>query len=244
MKLEIKDLHVSVEDTKIINGVSLTVDEGDVLAIMGPNGSGKSTLVNAVMGHPDYEITQGEVLLDGEDITDLEPDEKARKGLFLSMQYPSEVDGVTVSNFLRTALEKIKGEEMSVPDFMSMLREEMDRLDMDEEFAERYLNKDFSGGEKKRSEILQLSILKPSIAMLDETDSGLDVDGLKTIADGVNKVREEHGMGVLMVTHYQRILDYIEPDTVAVMVDGKIAETGSQELAVRVEEEGYEQFKN
>jgi Fe-S cluster assembly ATP-binding protein len=210
---------------------------------MGPNGSGKSTLVNTIMGHPKYVVSGGCILVDGVELQKLSPDERARRGLFLSFQYPSEVSGVSIANFLRTALNAVSGKNMSVPDFMKLLKEKMSLLGMDTGFSKRYLNEGFSGGEKKRNEILQLAVLEPKIALLDETDSGLDIDALRVVADGVNAVKKKTGMGVLVVTHYQRLLNYITPDVVHVMVDGKIVKSGGAELALQVEEKGYEWVK-
>ena len=241
--LEVKDLHVKIEDKEILKGVSLTVDKGEVVAIMGPNGSGKSTLAYALMGHPRYEITKGRIFLNGEDVTEMEADERAKKGLFLSFQYPQEIAGVSVSNFLRTALNsKRGGNKISVPDFHRLLQEKMRLLKFDKSFALRYLNEGFSGGEKKKAEILQMAVLQPTIGILDETDSGLDVDSLKIVANGVNKLKGPD-MGILLITHYQRILNYIIPDKVHIVVDGKIVKSGGKELALEVEEKGYEEHK-
>lgn len=243
-ELRIKDLHVGVEDTKILKGVSLTIKTGEVHAIMGPNGTGKSTLAYALMGHPNFEVERGEVLLDGENVLELEPDERAHKGLFLAFQYPVAVPGVSVANFLRTAINaKRKAQDpddegISIPAFRKMLREKMELLELEPSFAGRYLNDGFSGGEKKRVEILQMAALDPKFAILDETDSGLDIDALQTVADGVNKLRSDN-QGTLMITHYQRVLNYIEPDFVHVMLDGRIVESGGPELALKLEEEGY-----
>ncbi|MDY6770046.1 MAG: Fe-S cluster assembly ATPase SufC [Candidatus Nanohaloarchaea archaeon] len=239
--LDLRDLEVDIDGDRIVDGVSLTVEEGEVHALMGPNGSGKSTLAHALMGHPDYDIVGGEALLDGEDILQMEPDERSRAGLFLAFQYPSEIPGVTVSNFLRTALNARlpEDQEVAIDEFQDRLARAMDLLDIDEAFAERYLNDGFSGGEKKRTEILQMAVLEPSIAVLDEVDSGLDIDALKTVADGINTLRGED-IGFLMITHYQRILDYVEPDYVHVMIDGEIVEEGGKELAHELEDRGYE----
>jgi Fe-S cluster assembly ATP-binding protein len=243
-ELIINDLHVGVEDTEILKGVNLTIKTGEVHAIMGPNGTGKSTLAYALMGHPKYEVEKGEVLLDGESILDLDPDERAHKGLFLAFQYPVAVPGVSVANFLRTAVNAKRkannpeDEGISIPAFRKMLREKMELLELETSFAGRYLNEGFSGGEKKRVEILQMAALDPTFAILDETDSGLDIDALQTVADGVNKLRSDQ-QGTLMITHYQRVLDYIKPDFVHVMLDGRIVESGGPELAKRLEEEGY-----
>lgn len=244
--LEIKDLHVSVETEQgpkpILKGVNLTIRQGETHAIMGPNGSGKSTLAYAVAGHPRYEITSGSILLDGEDVTELGPDERAQAGLFLAMQYPVEIPGVTNANFLRTAKTAIDGEAPAIRTWMKEVKQAMDNLRMDASFAERNVNEGFSGGEKKRNEILQLELLKPRFAVLDETDSGLDVDALKVVSEGVNRAKEDNGLGVLLITHYTRILRYIKPDFVHVFVDGRVAEEGGPELAERLEEEGYDRF--
>jgi len=243
-ELIINDLHVGVEDTEILKGVNLTIKTGEVHAIMGPNGTGKSTLAYALMGHPKFEVKKGEVLLDGENILDLDPDERAHKGLFLAFQYPVAVPGVSVANFLRTAVNAKRkandpeDEGISIPAFRKMLREKMELLELETSFAGRYLNEGFSGGEKKRVEILQMAALDPTFAILDETDSGLDIDALQTVADGVNKLRSDQ-QGTLMITHYQRVLNYIKPDFVHVMLDGRIVESGGPELAKRLEEEGY-----
>lgn len=243
--LEIKNLHVSISDgdekKDIIKGLDLTVREGEIHAIMGPNGSGKSTLSYAIMGHPNYEITEGDVVFDGKSINDMSPDERAKLGLFLSFQYPSEVDGVSVSNFLWTAHKAIHGEgKMDLKAFRSFLLEKMELLKMDKAFARRYVNTGFSGGEKKRSEILQLAVLQPKMAILDETDSGLDIDALRTVAEGINTITKDSSMGVLLITHYQRLLNYIRPDHVHIMVDGKIVQSGGHELAEELEAKGYE----
>ncbi|MBL3700288.1 Fe-S cluster assembly ATPase SufC [Leucobacter luti] len=244
--LEIKDLHVSVETEQgpkpILKGVDLTIRKGETHAIMGPNGSGKSTLAYAVAGHPRYEITSGQILLDGEDITELGPDERAQAGMFLAMQYPVEIPGVTNANFLRTAKTAIDGEAPAIRTWMKDVKEAMSNLRMDESFASRNVNEGFSGGEKKRNEILQLELLQPKFAVLDETDSGLDVDALKIVSEGVNRAKENTGLGVLLITHYTRILRYIKPDFVHVFVDGRVAEEGGPELANRLEEEGYDRF--
>ena len=240
--LEVKDLHVKIEDKEILKGVSLAVDKGEVVAIMGPNGSGKSTLAYALMGHPRYEITRGRIFLNGEDVTEMEADDRAKKGLFLSFQYPQEIAGVSVSNFLRTALNSKRNDKISVPDFHKLLQEKMNLLKFDRSFALRYLNEGFSGGEKKKAEILQMAVLQPIIGILDETDSGLDVDSLKIVANGVNRLKGP-GMGILLITHYQRILNYIIPDRVHIVVDGKIVKSGGKELALDVEEKGYQEHK-
>jgi Fe-S cluster assembly ATP-binding protein len=243
--LEIRDLHVAVgtgEDaTEILTGVDLTVRSGETHAIMGPNGSGKSTLAYSIAGHPKYTVTQGSVTLDGTDVLSMTVDERARAGLFLAMQYPVEVPGVSVSNFLRTAVTAVRGEAPKLRTWAKEVNEAMSGLGIDRAFAERSVNEGFSGGEKKRHEILQLELLKPKIAVLDETDSGLDVDALRVVSEGVNKVRAE-GIGTLLITHYTRILRYIEPDFVHVFFDGRIAESGGAELAEQLEAEGYARF--
>jgi Fe-S cluster assembly ATP-binding protein len=244
--LEIRNLHVSVETElgakEILRGVDLTVRAGETHAIMGPNGSGKSTLAYSIAGHPKYTITGGTVTLDGEDLLAMSVDERARAGMFLAMQYPVEVPGVTVSNFLRTAKTAIDGKAPSLRHWVKDVKVAMDQLRMDPTFAERNVNEGFSGGEKKRHEILQLELLKPKIAILDETDSGLDVDALRVVAEGVNRVCGGGDVGVLLITHYTRILNYIKPDFVHVFVDGRIVEEGGPELADRLEEEGYDRY--
>jgi Fe-S cluster assembly ATP-binding protein len=244
--LEIKNLHVSVEtdqgEKQILRGVDLQIRTGETHAIMGPNGSGKSTLAYTIAGHPKYTVTEGEILLDGENVLEMSVDERARAGLFLAMQYPVEIPGVSVSNFLRTAKTAIAGEAPSVRTWVKDVREAMDNLKMDKTFSERNVNEGFSGGEKKRHEILQLELLKPQFAVLDETDSGLDVDALKIVSEGVNRAKEANGMGVLLITHYTRILKYIKPDFVHVFVAGKVAEEGGPELAERLEAEGYDRY--
>ena len=241
--LEVKDLRVNIEDKEILKGISLEVDKGQVVALMGPNGSGKSTLAYALMGHPRYEITSGKIFLNGEDVTKAKPDERARKGLFLSFQYPQEISGVSVSNFLRTSLNAVREgrneKPVSVMDFHKLLQEKMKLLKVDKSFALRYLNEGFSGGEKKRMEILQMAVLQPQIGILDETDSGLDIDALRTVAIGINDLKGSE-LGVLLITHYQRILNYITPDKVHIVMDGKIVKSGGKELALEVEEKGYE----
>lgn len=238
--LEIKNLHVSIEDKEILKGVNLTLETGQVAAIMGPNGTGKSTLSAAIMGNPSFEITQGEILLDGENLLELEVDERARLGLFLAMQYPSEIPGITNAEFMRAAMNAGKEDEdkISVRDFISKLDEKMELLGMKEEMAERYLNEGFSGGEKKRNEILQLLMLEPKFALLDEIDSGLDIDALKVVSKGVNAMRGDH-FGAMIITHYQRLLNYITPDVVHIMMEGRVVLSGGPELAVRLEKEGY-----
>jgi Fe-S cluster assembly ATP-binding protein len=244
--LELKNLHVALEDgTEIVKGVDIVVSSNEVHAVMGPNGSGKSTLSYAIMGHPAYEITEGQILLDGEDVTEAPADERAQKGLFLAFQYPHAVPGVTVTNFLRTAINSVRkarnggvDDPIAVKEFRTALLDQMDRLKVSRELASRYLNDGFSGGEKKRVEILQMAMLKPRIAVLDETDSGLDIDALKVVAQGVQELVGPE-MGALVITHYQRILNYITPDRVHVFVDGRIVESGGPELAQKLEREGY-----
>ncbi|HKB29535.1 MAG TPA: Fe-S cluster assembly ATPase SufC, partial [Streptosporangiaceae bacterium] len=248
--LEIHDLHVSVADAagpsrEILKGVDLTVAAGQTHAIMGPNGSGKSTLAYAIAGHPKYQVTSGTVTLDGEDVLAMSVDQRARAGLFLAMQYPVEVPGVSVSNFLRTAVTAVRGQPPKLRDFMKEMRGAMSGLAIDPAFAERNLNEGFSGGEKKRHEILQLELLQPKIAVLDETDSGLDIDALRIVSEGINRFRAQEGParpGILLITHYTRILRYVTPDFVHVFVGGKIVEEGGQELAETLETEGYERF--
>lgn len=242
--LEIKDLHVSIEDKEILKGVNLTINTDEIHAIMGPNGTGKSTLSSAIMGHPSYEVTKGEVLLDGVNILELEVDERAKAGLFLAMQYPSEITGVTNADFMRSAInaKREEGQEINLMQFIKKLDKNMDFLDIDKDMAQRYLNEGFSGGEKKRNEILQLMMLEPKFAILDEIDSGLDIDALKVVSKGINEMRGED-FGALMITHYQRLLNYITPDKVHVMYGGKVVKSGGPELAKRLEEEGYEWVK-
>lgn len=244
--LEIKDLHVSVETEdgpkEILRGVDLAINSNETHAIMGPNGSGKSTLAYAIAGHPKYEVTSGSITLDGEDVLEMEVDERARAGLFLAMQYPVEVPGVSVSNFLRTAKTSIDGEAPNLRHWVKDVKGAMETLRMDSSFAERNVNEGFSGGEKKRHEILQMKLLKPRFAVLDETDSGLDVDALRVVSHGVNDVREATDVGVLLITHYTRILQYVKPDRVHVFVDGRVAEQGGPELADRLEAEGYDRY--
>ena len=239
--LQITGLEVSVDDTPILKGVDLTVPQGEVHALMGPNGSGKSTLAYALAGHPRYEITAGSVIFDGQDIVEMEADERARLGMFLAMQYPVEVPGVSVMNFLRTSINAIRGEDISPRDFIKLFDAKSELLGFDRSFADRYLNQGFSGGEKKRHEILQMAMIEPKFAVLDETDSGLDVDALKVVSQGVNTMRGP-GLGVLIITHYTRILSYIKPDVVHVMFEGRIARTGGPELADYLEEHGYVEF--
>jgi Fe-S cluster assembly ATP-binding protein len=245
--LQIRDLHAAITEAdgtlrEILRGVDLTVADGETHAIMGPNGSGKSTLAYAIAGHPKYTVTQGSVTLDGEDVLGMSVDARARAGLFLAMQYPIEVPGVSVSNFLRTAVTAVRGEAPKLRNFMKEMRGAMGDLSIDSKFAERSLNEGFSGGEKKRHEILQMEMLDPKIAVLDETDSGLDVDALKIVSEGINRFRAKSGHGVLLITHYNRILQYVQPDFVHVFVGGRIVEDGGPELAKTLESEGYEKF--
>ena len=244
--LEIKGLHVSVitEDgsKEILRGVDLTINSGEVHAIMGPNGSGKSTLAYSIAGHPKYTITSGSVTLDGKDVLEMTVDERAKAGLFLAMQYPVEVPGVSVSNFLRTAVTAVRGEAPKVRTWVGEVKEAMSALSMDPAFSERNVNEGFSGGEKKRHEILQLELLKPVIAILDETDSGLDVDALRIVSEGVNRVKENQNLGIMLITHYTRILRYIKPDFVHVFAGGRIVEEGGPELATKLEENGYAEY--
>ncbi|MBC1309214.1 Fe-S cluster assembly ATPase SufC [Listeria booriae] len=242
--LKIQDLHVEIEGKEILKGVNLEVSTGEIHAIMGPNGTGKSTLSSAIMGHPKYEVTQGTIEFDGEDVLEMEVDERARIGLFLAMQYPSEISGVTNAEFMRAAINsrREEGKEIPLMQFIRKLDEKMAILEMDEEMAERYLNEGFSGGEKKRNEILQLLMIEPKIAILDEIDSGLDIDALKVVSKGINEMRGE-GFGCLIITHYQRLLNYIEPDFVHVMMQGKVVKSGGSELAKRLELEGYDWIK-
>lgn len=242
--LTIKDLHVAVEGKEILKGVNLEVKTGEFHAIMGPNGTGKSTLSAAIMGHPKYEVTKGTVTLDGQDVLEMEVDERARAGLFLAMQYPSEISGVTNADFLRTAINSRRGEGNEIPlmSFIKKLDQTMQLLEMDVNMGQRYVNEGFSGGEKKRNEILQLMMLEPKIAILDEIDSGLDIDALKVVAKGINSMRNEN-FGCIIITHYQRLLNYITPDYVHVMMQGRIVKSGGPELALRLEAEGYDWIK-
>jgi Fe-S cluster assembly ATP-binding protein len=243
--LEIRNLHVAVEDKPILNGVNLVVQQGEIHALMGPNGTGKSTLAYTLMGHPNYTVTAGQIIFKGVDLLELEPDERARLGLFLAFQYPVAIPGVSVANFLRTAINarrraaKPDDKGIPIPEFRKLLRAKMDQLQVPHDFAGRYLNEGFSGGEKKRAEILQLATLEPEIAVLDETDSGLDIDALRVVASGVNALAGPH-LGVLVITHYQRILNYIKPHYVHIMLGGRIVETGGADLALHLEEKGYE----
>jgi len=236
---EFKDIHVGVEGKEVVKGVSLTINHGEIHAIMGPNGSGKSSLSNALMGHPNYTITSGEARLDGKNLLEMSADERSRAGLFLAFQYPLAIPGVTVANFLRAALKSHRGKDADMSDFRKLLKAEMSDLSVDPSFATRYLNDGFSGGEKKRVEILQMSMLKPKMALLDETDSGLDIDALKTVADGINRYHNDRN-AILLVTHYQRLLNYVKPDFVHVMMNGQFVKSGGPELALKLEEFGYD----
>ena len=239
--LEIKNLHVSVDNVEILKGVSLNINAGEVHAIMGPNGSGKSTLANVIMGNPVYEVTNGNIFFQGEDITDEPVDNRAKKGLFLAFQYPESIPGVTIVNMLKTALTNIQNTEFTTLELRLKVADAMEQLGLSPDFADRYLNEGFSGGERKRNEILQLAVLNPKLAVLDETDSGLDVDGLRLVGEGVSKLKSKD-KGYLVVTHYQRLLDYITPDFVHVFVDGKIVDSGGLELSKKLEEQGYESY--
>lgn len=247
-ELDIRDLHVSVEGKPILKGVNLIVNQGEVHALMGPNGTGKSTLAYTLMGHPNYEVNKGEAWFKGQNIIELKPDERAHLGLFLAFQYPVSIPGVSMANFLRSAINaqrKANDPEdkgIPIPEFRQMLKKRMDLLEMDHSFAGRYLNEGFSGGEKKRAEVLQMATLRPEIALMDETNSGLDIDALRIVAEGVNALKSPE-FGVLVITHYQRILNYIKPDYVHIMLDGQVAETGGAELALQLEEQGYDWLK-
>ena len=233
------DIHVTVENKEVVKGVSLTIKAGEVHAIMGPNGSGKSSVSNALAGHPQYAITQGEAWLGGQNLIEMSADERSRAGLFLAFQYPVSIPGVTVANFMRTALQAHRGKDADMSDFRKLFKKEMDDLGVDQSFATRYLNEGFSGGEKKRIEILQMSMLRPKMAILDETDSGLDIDALKTVAEGINRYHDDSN-AVLLVTHYQRLLNYVKPDFVHVMMNGRFVMSGGPELALKLEDQGYE----
>jgi len=237
--LKIENLQVEIDGQEIVKGLDLEVGKGEIHAIMGPNGSGKSTLANVLMGHPRYEVTGGDITFQGEDVFELEPDERAKLGMFLAFQYPSEVPGVSVANFLRTAVNSVREEELSPMEMYRLIQDKMKIMQMDPKFAERYLNEGFSGGEKKRNEILQMLMLEPKLAIMDETDSGLDIDALQVVAKGVNELRGPDFSAVI-ITHYQRILRYIEPDHVHVMLDGRIVTSGGKELAHELEDKGYE----
>lgn len=244
--LEIKNLHASIEDKNILKGINLDVKPGEVHAIMGPNGSGKSTLSSVIAGREDYEVTEGEIILNGEDLEDLAPDERAHKGIFMSFQYPVEIPGVTVTNFIKTAINETRKangkEELPAKDMLKKIRETAELLEIDRKFLSRSLNEGFSGGEKKRNEIFQMAMLEPKLAILDETDSGLDIDALKVVANGVNKLKSEDN-AVILITHYQRLLEYIIPDYVHVLHDGKIVKSGGADLASELEEKGYDWVK-
>jgi Fe-S cluster assembly ATP-binding protein len=243
-QLEIKDLHISIGDKPIVKGLTLTIKQGEVHAVMGPNGTGKSTLAKAIAGHPDYTITGGDVLLGGQSVLAMQPDERARSGLFLAFQYPSEIPGVSIANFLRAAVQArmAEGEELDASGYYKKLYSKMDLLKIDRKFTARSVNEGFSGGEKKRCEILQMAMLEPKVALMDETDSGLDIDALRIVADGVNTMRGPN-LGVLLITHYQRLLDYIVPDFVHVMYDGRLVKSGDKSLALELEAKGYDWVK-
>ena len=237
--IKITNLHASIQGKEILKGVNLTINSGEIHAIMGKNGSGKSTLSNIIMGHPSYEVTQGDILFRGESILNLKTDERAKKGIFLCFQYPTGIPGVTVANFLRTVLKSITGKEVPVKEFRKELKEAMKLLQMDDSFVSRYVNDGFSGGEKKRNEILQMALLEPLLSILDETDSGLDIDALKIVCDGINRYKSADN-AILLITHYQRMLNYITPNYIHVFIDGNIALTGGKELALKLEENGYD----
>jgi len=236
--LKIQNLHVTIDGKAILKGVNMTLETGNVHALMGPNGSGKSTLAKTIMGSPDCEITQGDILLNGESVLNFAPHERARKGLFMSFQYPYEIPGVTISSFLRTALNAQRDEKTGIAEFEKLLGEKMERLNIDPAFADRYLNEGFSGGEKKRAEILQMLVLNPTVAILDETDSGLDIDALKTVANGINLFKSSE-KSILVITHHKKILDHLQPDKLSIIIDGKIVEEGPGSLANKLEEQGY-----
>ena len=244
--LKIKNLHASVEDKEILKGINLEINPGEVHAIMGPNGSGKSTLASVIAGKEDFEVTEGEIILENEEISELEADERAHKGIFLSFQYPVEIPGVTVTNFMKTAINETRKanglEEMPASEMLKKIREKSELLEMDRKFLSRSLNEGFSGGEKKRNEIFQMAMLEPKLAILDETDSGLDIDALRVVSNGVNKLRNKDN-AVLVITHYQRLLNYIEPDFVHVLLNGKIVKSGTKELVLKLEEQGYDWLK-
>jgi Fe-S cluster assembly ATP-binding protein len=242
--LEIRDLHVRIEDREILRGVDLDISRGEIHALMGPNGSGKSTLASTLMGHPSYEITEGSITFKGEDITEAEPHERAKAGLFLAFQYPVSIPGVSVANFLRMAINaKRENDPIQVKEFRTHLQHAIELLDVDKAFTSRHLNDGFSGGEKKRAEILQMAMLAPDVAILDETDSGLDIDALRTVAEGVQRLHDEQGLGALIITHYQRILHYVKPQFVHILMDGRIVLEGGVELVERLEREGYDQIR-
>jgi Fe-S cluster assembly ATP-binding protein len=241
--LEIRNLHVRTDEHEILRGVDLAVRKGELHALMGPNGSGKSTLANTIMGHPDYEVTEGEILLDGENITEMAPHERAKLGLFLAFQYPVAIPGVSVANFLRLAINAQREQPIAMKEFASALSAAVNLLDVDRSFTSRHLNDGFSGGEKKRAEVLQMAMLRPQIAVLDETDSGLDIDALRTVAEGVAKLHAEQGLGALIITHYQRILHYVKPQFVHILMDGRVVLEGGAELVERLEREGYDPIR-
>jgi Fe-S cluster assembly ATP-binding protein len=241
--LEIRNLHVRIEEREILRGVDLSIDRGEVHALMGPNGSGKSTLANTLLGHPAYEVTEGSIRFKGEELSEAEPHERAKAGLFLAFQYPVAIPGVSVANFLRMAINAKREEPINVKEFRTELQHAIELLDVDRSFTSRHLNDGFSGGEKKRAEILQMAMLKPDVAILDETDSGLDIDALRTVAEGVEKLHSEQGLGALIITHYQRILHYIKPQFVHIMLEGRIVLEGGVELVERLEREGYDQIR-
>lgn len=243
-KLEVIDLHVEVDGKEIVKGVTLTFDLGKVHVLMGPNGSGKSTLAHAIMGHPKYKITKGKILLDGNDITHHKPNLRARAGLFLSFQYPVEIAGVTVSTFIRTTVNNLREKKYSIIEFHTLLKEKMQELGMDPALSRRYLNDGFSGGEKKRTEILQLMMLQPRYAILDEPDSGTDVDALKALAEGINTVRKKSDTGIVLITHYNRILEHVKPDQVSVLINGLVVESGDMHVAEEIEHQGYKKYLN
>ncbi len=241
--LEIRNLHVRIEEREILRGVDLSVDKGEVHALMGPNGSGKSTLANTLLGHPAYEVTEGSIRFKGEELIEAEPHERAKAGLFLAFQYPVAIPGVSVANFLRMAINAKREEPINVKEFRGELQHAIELLDVDRAFTSRHLNDGFSGGEKKRAEILQMAMLKPDVAILDETDSGLDIDALRTVAEGVERLHSEQGLGALIITHYQRILHYVRPQFVHIMLDGRIVLEGGVELVERLEREGYDEIR-
>src|SRR3989344_5178059 len=242
MNLIIKDLHINVDEKEIVKGINLEIKEGEVVALMGPNGSGKSTIANVIMGNPKYKVTKGSISYKGKNVLELKVNERAKLGLFLSFQYPFEVPGLSVSNFLRTAYISLNNKKISVIEFKKLLEEKMNLLKMDKSFSTRYLNEGFSGGEKKRMEILQMAVLNPSLAILDETDSGLDISSLKIVAEGINKLKTKE-KSILLITHYNRVLNYIRPDKVYIMVEGKIVDSGDHELANEIEKEGYKEYE-
>ena len=243
VELEIRNLHVQAGDKQILKGLDLTVNQGEIHALMGPNGSGKSTLANTLLGHPTYEVTAGTIVFKGEDITEAEPHERAKAGLFLAFQYPVSIPGVSVANFLRMAINAKREEPIQVKEFRTHLQHAIELLDVDRSFTSRHLNDGFSGGEKKRAEILQMAMLAPDVAILDETDSGLDIDALRTVAEGVQRLHDEQGLGALIITHYQRILHYVKPQFVHILMDGRIVLEGGVELVERLEREGYDQIR-